>query len=482
MLKRASYLSIAFSLAGSLFLSAPRAEATDFIIEPETIVIALTEEIPNIVEGSECADPDYWAGDGVSRGGDWQNGRSAGTYDSHEDAIQDAVDGASAGDTIYLCAGTWDFQGVVEVDKDLSVVGAGQNSTILDGGGANQIFTTWIARGDPPVYSGYSLDLADMTLQYASSWNGAAYLHGDSTILRCTFKNNESFNIGGALEANATLLVEDSLFLDNQSRWTGGAIFASILEVRNTQFIGNSNVYVHDGNDDASGGAISFSNSLIVDDSEFRDNSAEENADGVGTDWGYGGAIFGLSGFLTIRNTKFIGNSSGSGGAVYVMWDGEQEIVRNSFIGNIAANPEGQGGAIRLSAVTNQTVITKNTFDRNEAWQGGAVSLNDTGEPTDQSWNAIVRQNRFARNQAIGSGGALHFALDDSGRVTPRNFGRNRFSRNRADNGGAMVVESDYGRARQIVRRFTRVVRQNRFLGNRAFVVRGSRNLGVHFD
>lgn len=489
MRKKFGYLGAAALIAASQVVPASPTRAIDFIIDPETIVVALAEEIPNIEEGSECADPNYWAGSELEGGGDWQNGRADGPYDSEQDAIQDAVDGASAGDTIYLCAGIWDFNGVVEIDKDLNIVGAGQSSTLLDGGDANMIFTTWIVRGDPAVYSGYSLNLADMTLQHALSGTGAVYFHDDSTIERCTFQHNQSSNIGGALEANSLLVVKDSLFLENHSYWSGGAIFASSLDIDDTKFIGNSNVYADDGNDDASGGAISFSNTLTIDDSEFRNNSSESNEDG--TDfawpfgdggWGYGGAIFGLSGFLTIRNTEFNGNTGGSGGAVYVMWEGEQSVVGNKFVGNTASNPEGQGGAIRLSAATGQTVITGNEFFDNQAWQGGAVSMNDTGDPVDQSWNASVRQNRFTRNTATGSGGALHFALDNSGRVTPKGILRNYFSRNRADVGGAIVVESDYGRASQIVRRFVRVLRLNRFLGNRAMVVRRSMNLGVHFD
>ena len=488
MLKRLGCLCAAALMAASHTVLIPPTRAVDFIIDPETIVVALAEEIPNIAEGSECADPNYWAGPGDEGGGDWQNERADGPYDSEEDAIQDAVDGASAGDTIFLCSGHWDFSGVVEIDKDLNIVGAGQSATILDGGDTHMIFTTWIVRGDPAVYSGYALNLSDMTLQHAYSGTGAAYFHEESSIVRCTFRLNRSENIGGALEAGS-LLVEDSLFQENHSNWSGGAIFASSLQITGTRFIGNSNIFAGDGNDDASGGAITFSNSLTVDDSEFRNNRAENNEDGMNFawpfgegGWGYGGAIFGLPGQMSITNTKFYGNTSGSGGAVYVMWAGEQSIVGNTFVGNVASSAEGQGGAIRLSAVTNQTYIVKNTFSSNQAWQGGAVSLNDTGESADESWNATVKQNRFSRNLATGSGGALHFALDNSGRVATRYISRNLFSRNRAEVGGAIVIESNFGRESQIFRRFTRSLRLNRFMGNQAKTVRWSRNIGVHFD
>jgi hypothetical protein len=276
--------------------------------------------------------------------------------------------------------------------------------------------------------------------------------------------------------------VQDSLFLENHSRWSGGAIFSSSLEVRNTEFIENSNVYAEDGNDDASGGAISVSGDAVIEDSVFRGNQAEWNTDGAGTDWGYGGAVFQISGGLTIKRTLFTENSAGSGGAVYQFFQGSLDLSGNTFNGNRAENPEGQGGAVRISAVTNDASISSNRFTRNEAWQGGALSMNDTGDLSERSWDVAVSRNYFGLNRASGSGGALHFALDDSGRVSPKYLSRNRFVINRAGVGGAMVVESDNGTARQILRRYVRVLRINRFVRNQAYAQRSSSRIGVHFD
>lgn len=276
--------------------------------------------------------------------------------------------------------------------------------------------------------------------------------------------------------------MQDSLFLENHSRWSGGAIFSSSLEVRNTEFIENSNVYAEDGNDDASGGAISVGSDVLIEDSVFRGNQAEFNADGAGTDWGYGGAIFQISGSLMIRGSVFTENSAGSGGAVYQLYQGPLDVSGNTFNGNQAENPEGQGGAVRISAITSDASITSNRFSRNEAWQGGALSMNDSGDLPERSWDAAVTRNYFWLNRASESGGALDFALDDSGRVSPRYLSRNRFVGNRAGVGGAMVVESNVGTTRQILRRYVRVLRFNRFVRNQAFAKRSSSRIGVHFD
>jgi hypothetical protein len=73
-------------------------------------------------------------------------------------------------------------------------------------------------------------------------------------------------------------------------------------------------------------------------------------------------------------------------------------------------------------------------------------------------------------------------ALDDSGNVVTPNVKGNRFNRNSAPAAGAVVVESDYGTERVILRRYERALRRNSFQANRATSERRSANIGVHFD
>ena len=164
------------------------------------------------------------------------------------------------------------------------------------------------------------------------------------------------------------------------------------------------------------------------------------------------------------------------------MYQGALDLTGNTFNGNQAENPEGQGGAVRISAVTSDAAILGNRFTENEAWQGGALSMNDSGDPSERSWDAVVSNNIFEANHALDSGGALHFALDDSGRVWAKNISRNRFVHNRAGIGGAVVVESNVGTESQILRRYARVLRINRFIFNVAFIQRTTSRIGVHFD
>lgn len=225
------------------------------------------------------------------------------------------------------------------------------------------------------------------------------------------------------------------------------------------------------------GAGVYAEGSVTITDSTFTDNRADS---------GNGGAIYASAGVelatlttLTISNSQFYDSSaSGSGGAIYTHAELFESLTieSNVFQRNTAG---GQGGAIRVQRGTSGTSITRNTFTGNSAEQGGAVSIND-GEDDSYLWS--VSRNTFTKNRATLNGGALHMALDNSGNVVAPNVKRNGFKRNSAPAAGAVVVESDYGTERAILRRYERGLRGNSFQGNRATSERRSPNIGVHFD
>jgi hypothetical protein len=161
---------------------------------------------------------------------------------------------------------------------------------------------------------------------------------------------------------------------------------------------------------------------------------------------------------------------------IYAHYTESLTIESNVFQRNTAGS---QGGAIRVRRGTSGTSITGNTFTGNSAEQGGAVSIND-GEVDSYLWS--VSRNTFTKNRATLNGGALHMALDNSGNVVTPNVKRNRFRGNSAPAAGAVVVESDYGTERAILKRYERGLRGNSFQANRGTRDRRSANIGVHFD
>jgi len=215
------------------------------------------------------------------------------------------------------------------------------------------------------------------------------------------------------------------------------------------------------------GGAVYATGDVTITDSEFIGNSAD----------GFGGAVYVEGPQVSVTDTIFDDNTSGAdGGAIYAISIESLTIESNQFQRNTAAD---QGGAIRVQWGTSGTSITRNTFTGNSAEQGGAVSIND--DVVDSYLWSITR-NTFTKNRATLNGGALHMALDDSGNVVTPNVKGNRFNRNSAPAAGAVVVESDYGTERVILRRYERALRRNSFQANRATSERRSANIGVHFD
>lgn len=312
------------------------------------------------------------------------------------------------------------------------------------------------------------------------------------TVRGAVFEGNTASNGGAIAARGAEVSVERSRFgrdaqsscgvtpkvgYANEASYGGGAIFAedSILTVRSSQFYRNC------GWGYADGGAIrTEGGASLVTNSAFAGNRAAEG----------GGAISAVDGDLRVTRSTFSANSAESGGAVYHASAAPAPystvlIEQNQFLGNLANSEWGQGGAVRISFANSKTTLVSNVFTANRAGQGGAVSLNDGfGEgfedPLAYRWR--VERNTFSNNVAAQNGGALHMALDNSGYVIPNGVRRNTFSRNSALAGGAVVVESDSGSERQILMRFQRALRDNRFAGNRATRARTTADIGVHFD
>jgi CSLREA domain-containing protein len=174
----------------------------------------------------------------------------------------------------------------------LTLVGAGQRDSIVDGGALDRLFE---------VEAGAALTVSNLTL-----------------------RNGRTSEDGGAIENRGQLTVRHSLLTQNSCKYawggeqSGGAIFSSgQLEVYASQFEGN---YVLTGDSGgAFGGAIFSSGTLKVRDTLFVDN-------GVSTDdvTGIGGALFNTGAASVIR-ASFVSNSG----------DGQGAAIRNDGAGSL---------------------------------------------------------------------------------------------------------------------------------------------------
>ena len=270
---------------------------------------------------SASNDSIYVSTDGDDNG----DGSIANPYYNITKALDD-VDGEK--NTIILMNGTYS-QGEINITKSVTIIGGG--NSILDGKNEFKIFNI-------------NNTLANVN------------------IINLTFINAYSNSFGAAIINNATLYVDNAIFINNSAR-SGPAIDNSyILDVKNSLFISND-AFGRDG------GAVSnVANATIVG-STFINNTAARN----------GGAVKGQGNKFQIINSTFIRNSAlgndNYGGAIYV-WASKLEIFNSTFKGNAA----GYGGAIFIGGGnTDRTglTITQSVFESNDAILGEDLEIEE---------------------------------------------------------------------------------------------------------
>jgi len=97
-------------------------------------------------------------------------------------SIQDAIDDADVGDTIYVWDGTY-YENIV-IDKTISLVGRDRNNTIIDGSGT----------GDGIYISADWVSIKNLTVKHC--WNGIVFISSsDSTVDNCVILDNSGIGL-----------------------------------------------------------------------------------------------------------------------------------------------------------------------------------------------------------------------------------------------------------------------------------------------
>ncbi len=235
-------------------------------------------------------------------------------------SLREAVAAANAApdtDTIVLPAGTFPLASVLLSTTSVDVVGAGRELTVLDGQGANAI---WSAQG--PATSFRALQMKD-----SLALDAALISSTSLTVSDCAFRNNTNNDAGsgtgGAINLSGTAVIADSVFEDNDAH-NGGAI-------------GGSNV------------------ALTVVRSTFSDNTAND-----------GGALFLLGApAAVVSDSTFDGNDAAAdGGAILTV--APLHVVNSTFSANTGGD---EGGAINCDAAD----VDSSTFSANVAVSGGSI-------------------------------------------------------------------------------------------------------------
>jgi CSLREA domain-containing protein len=165
------------------------------------------------------------------------------------------------------------------------------------------------------------------------------------------------------------------------------------------------------------GGAISSGAlvSLTLDHVTLRLNSG----------WNGGGLY--TTGDVTIRHSQFLSNTAGSGGALYISFDGTASIEQSVFQGN---SSQGNGGALYVGEGT--ALIAHSTFSHNR----GESNLSDGGALYVNSSAVTITHSAIFNNYSGGSGGGLRLA-DSQATISNSTISGN----SSAAHGGGLKVE-----------------------------------------
>jgi len=197
----------------------------------------------------------------------------------------------------------------------------------------------------------------------------------------------------------------------------GGAIFAygsDALNINDVTFINNTS---YDG-----GAILSYLNGtkITITNSEFISNSAQH----------HGGAIYMKNGDLTLQSSNLVNNTATSTGGAIILVLGETYLLENN---TFTSNSATSGGAMSIVSVPGSVILRKNLFSGNTASLNGGAVFEDLDYSTEY---LEIENNTFNANQASNGGAVM---VGDLVSIKNNTFSGNKASQ--ADgNGGASIT------------------------------------------
>ncbi len=378
---------------------------------PGIVVLHKGEELPSFM--MPLPDPTFF----VNRNDDPVPGATGSTCNNTSNAdtstscsLREAVlkANATAGtDTILLAAGTYTLSqprvasnftgqhGTLEVTDSVNIVGAGQNTTIIQGGtnATTSVDKVFSFNQDIAAFTNATVSVSNLTIQFGHNRGNTGIQDGWGGAF--------DFDTGGttAGTGNATLSLSNVTLQSNSLTDGEGGGFA----------IFNTN---------SGTGNATVSNSIIQNNSATRSSA---NAAGNG-----GGIFVAFPAALTLNNSQVLNNTAtqvngtgtGVGGGIFII-GGSTHTQTTIHGGTISGNAaSGDGGGIWSDAGTTidqQTVISGNTAGNN----GGGIWYNGAAANT-----ASFSKLTITGNTAGVNGGGIHAGNPSLGPTLSMSFSR----------------------------------------------------------
>jgi hypothetical protein len=136
-------------------------------------------------------------------------------YVNPGESIQDAIDGASYGDTIQVADGT--YVELITLKNGVALIGAGASTTTIDGNDAGSVVTS-ITCDPNTVLSGF-------TITNGISGGGMHNKNSNPTVTKCTFSGNSAGSGGGMYNEGSNPAITNCTFYDNFGFNNGGGMY-----------------------------------------------------------------------------------------------------------------------------------------------------------------------------------------------------------------------------------------------------------------
>ena len=199
--------------------------------------------------------------------------------------VQSAVDSSAQGDTIHIGQGTY-FENVL-ISKRLTLIGAGEDYTVIDGRFRAPVFTLNLGWPAPKTVT-----LVGMTITHGSgSFGGGIGLNTPDVTSKITKSvvthNRAQFGGGMAVGSEGSAIVTNCTVARNTAGQRGGGVWVqapSHVDITGTSFTENisnqdgGGIFIEEGLPD---GSISLTNSTLANNTAQRDVGGLINLGGV---------------------------------------------------------------------------------------------------------------------------------------------------------------------------------------------------------
>jgi len=264
------------------------------------------------------------------------------SWDTAFHTIQQGVDAAASGETVYATNGTYYLTDTVTVGSGITVTSVnGRDVTIIDG-------------------------------QYPSYMNRCLYLNSGAAVEGFTIRNGYAdADVGGGvyMAMGADCKLVSCTVVSNTAYSRGGGIYCRLgTMITNCIVRNNITTYAASATTDAGGGGVYMSNG-----GSLLNSVIENNTSGY-----YGGGVVTFGADTFVNNCIIRGNISVTGGGLRFYCDNHGGLVQNCTITNNISN---FGGGIShyglnvMGGVVSNTVVSFNTA----VYDGGGVHYANRG-------------------------------------------------------------------------------------------------------